>query len=91
MERSHLRVLLERYHVPLHKWGKGKAKTLDHLFSALTAGEMVLGVYDEKLLASSEGSILNVYYDDSTTIWLLKEEKQVFKDGRSRTRTLNVR
>ena len=87
---NELRAFLEAHNIPLQEWGKGKAKTLDHLFSEITSGEAILTEKDGKLLRSAEGGTLHVYHNDGTTVWLLEEEKQVFKDGRSRTRTLNA-
>ena len=90
MFKHELRAFLEAHNIPLQQWGQGEAKTFDDLFSEVTSGEAILTEEDGKLLRSVEGGTLNVYHDDGMTMWFLQEEKQVFKDGRSRTRTLNA-
>lgn len=71
-------------------WGKGEAKTLAHLQKEIENGETVL-------VAGEKGELLrkvmfggaDVYYQSPDgKKYRLKEEKQVFKDGRERHRDL---
>jgi len=89
MQKDELLVFLQDHNVPLHEWGTGEAKTFDHLLLEISLGESELTEKDGKVLRSAEGSMLNVYYYDGQATWVLIEEKQVFTDGRSRTRNLD--
>lgn len=72
------------------KWGTGQAKTLAHLQKEIESGETML-------VTKENGEILrrvvvggaDIYYisPDAKT-YRLKEEKQIFKDGRERRRDL---
>jgi len=86
MQKDELWVFLKAHNVPLQRWGKGEAKTLDHLLAEITAGEATLTEKQGRLVRLVEGATLNVYYSDGHTSWALVEETQVFNDGRSRTR-----
>ncbi len=91
MERSALISLLKTFHVPLELWGKGEAKTLDHLLAEVNSGEAALVNEETTLVRLVFGAVLNVYHTaDGAEIWRLKEQKQVFRDGRERVRDLNT-
>jgi hypothetical protein len=83
--------LLYKYEVPLMTWGKRGTKTLDHLLGELRKNECelkasTLGKLTRKIRVLS----IRVMYCDPETQqrFYLVEEKQVFKDGRTRTRNL---
>jgi hypothetical protein len=84
--------LLRRYNMPLDQWGKGEAKTLDNLLEEIENGEAVL-IEDEAGELVREISVvwMTVFYsDESGNRYRLIEEKQVFDDGRERTRDLSI-
>ena len=70
------------------QYGIGKAKTLEHLLEEIKAGEMTLAINEEGILlrrliiTSTE-----IYYTNpQKEKFKLKEEKQIFFDGRERAR-----
>ena len=78
--------------VPVDSWGQGDAKTLDQLLAEIRGGET-------RLVFSPEGSVsrlmaavgVNVYHPDTNgRTLLLKEDRQVFSDGRIRRRPLDI-
>ena len=90
MLKENLKVFLSSYNVPLEKWGAGEAKTVDHLCAELLLGESILEVRGGVLTRVAEGSTLHVYHHDGENLWLLIEDKQIFKDGRERVRELET-
>lgn len=75
MERQELLHILESHSVPLSNWGKGKAKTLDHLLSELNSGEASLLLEKKYLLRLAYGSIVDVFYFTGEEKLKLVEEK----------------
>ena len=76
--------------IDVSQWGKGAAKTFEHLQKEIDSGEMVL-VKDEngellRRLVVGKADIL--YTSPEGKKYRLVEEKQVFKDGRERRRDL---
>lgn len=76
--------------VDISQWGSGQAKTSAHLQKEIESGETVL-------VSGKEGELLrkvvvggaDIYYTSPDgKKYRLKEEKQVFKDGRERRRDL---
>jgi hypothetical protein len=88
MQEQELRTLLEKYEIPFETWGTGQAKTFNHLLAEINDGEAVLTEHENRLLRSANGSIVMVYYRNGQSLWQLKEDRQVFSDGRERRRTL---
>lgn len=86
MTRDKLESFLRKRGVPVDTWGHGTAKTLDHLLHELDAGESTLTATDGVLTRSAAGCLVNVYYFDGTNAWLLREDRQVFTDGREKKR-----
>jgi hypothetical protein len=87
MTRPELEDYLSSAGVPLHTWGTGSAKTLDHLLKELDEGECTLtrephGIVRRGALAMVR--VLHVAADGTT--WWLREDRQVFRDGRVRRR-----
>ena len=75
--------LLNRYNIPFQTWGTGSAKTLNHLLKEIEEGETTLKEEGGELIR--ETSIL--YITVKNTLGdLLKEDRQVFRDGRVRRR-----
>lgn len=88
MEREELILLLKSNNIPFHTWGTGVSKTLEHLLKEISEGEAELVQKDGSLLRVAIGSTIRVYYRNSAVLLYLKEEKQVFSDGREKRREL---
>lgn len=73
-------------------WGTGQAKTLANLQKEIESGETVLvtGKEGELLRKVVVGSADIYYVSPDGKKYRLKEEKQVFKDGRERRRDLGA-
>lgn len=81
--------LLRKHGVSTETWGTGSAKTLGHLVSEVIEGETTL-VEDEAGNLVRVVSILyvNVLFAAPNRTLRLREDRQVFADGRERRRTL---
>lgn len=87
---SNLRQLLLSYSVNLELWGKGEAKTFDHFLREVLEGEVNLLEKAGELVRRVKGVSINVVYQDGRgNIYRLREEKQVFRDGRTKVRERN--
>ena len=90
-EKEQTRARLEAAGINLSKWGKGEAKTFDHLLKEIRDGEMKLIEEGGKLLRGVTVAIADIYYTDSDgNSFHLVEDRQEFKDGRMRRRNLPV-
>jgi len=81
---------LESAGIDTSKWGIGEAKTLAHLQEEIESGESVLisGETGE-LLRQVAVAVADVYYKSPDgKRYRLKEDRQIFKDGRERRRGL---
>jgi hypothetical protein len=74
--------------IPVEQWGKGAAKTVRHLYNEILEKESVLSYIDGKLTRSIEFVSAQIFYDSPGGVLKLVEEKQIFKDGRVRSRYL---
>ena len=73
--------------IDLTKWGKGEAKTVEDLFREIESGETELTRdVKGKLIRKILGVGADVYYTNGEKTFRLKEQKQVFADGRERKR-----
>jgi hypothetical protein len=79
---------LQSHGVSTERWGKGSAKTIQHLASELLEGESYLKVIDGVVVRICEGVKIDVRYRGKSGELQLIEEKQVFRDGRERRRGL---
>lgn len=88
MHRSELVLLFVRHRVPVHKYGVGEAKTIAHLVNEINNNECTLTETPTGLLrmTSAAAIIVQTTRPDGHVL-TLKEQKQVFKDGRERERT----
>ena len=93
---SEEKVLLEEWEkrlretgVPLEEWGKGEAKTLNHLVKEISR-EAVTVFFDEKkgiwIREVKDVEVKVLYESFDGTTYFLREDRQVFKDGRVRRR-----
>lgn len=87
-----LRLELTRAGININDWGIGQAKTLEHLQKEIDEGEATLITNENgEILRSIVVGGADVYYTSpENKTYRLKEEKQVFKDGRERSRDLEV-
>ncbi len=90
MQEQELLALLQAHNIPLNEWGVGEAKNFNHLLSEVQSGEATVVEENGNLLRSAEGAVLVVYSTDGKRTWRLKEDKQVFKDGREKRRELET-
>ena len=75
--------------IDISKWNQGNAKTVEDLFKEIEEGETELTKdVRGKLLRKVLGVGAEVYYTDGEKTFILKEQKQVFDDGRERVRNL---
>ena len=77
---------LTAHNVPIETWGTGSAKTLEHLLRELHAKESRLYVLKGMVIREAEGVLVDVYHWRNSELLKLFEEKQIFADGRVKTR-----
>jgi hypothetical protein len=87
-----MKQVLQDHHIDFSGWGAGEAKTLSHLFTEIAENETALVVDDSgQLLRKVDCIGLKIYHtNDEGKRFLLTEQKQVFTDGRVRSRQLEV-
>lgn len=78
--------LLCQYDIPIDVWGEGQAKTIVHLLEELVKGECQLVEVGGELVRRVSTVAVRVFYNNNGHMLYLKEEKQVFNDGRERRR-----
>ena len=82
--------ILTKANVPLDQYGKGAAKKVDNLHKELTQGESVMRVGSNYELSRD----VNLVWVDvictlsNGDVFILREDRQEFKDGRTRRRSL---
>lgn len=86
-----LKQKLEGAGIDVDEWGKGQAKTLEHLQKEIECGETILvkGEQCELLRKVVVGGADIFYTSPEGKKYRLKEDRQIFKDGRERRRGLN--
>lgn len=92
IERLELLEILTQYDIPVDVWGKGEAKTIDHLVDEIHNGETVLIGDKETNQIIREFSFLaiTITCNIGGTMLQLVEERQVFLDGRERKRSSDI-
>lgn len=83
--RGKLQQFLKQHSVDINQWGKGMAKTFEHLFNELIKGECDLKIENNKVVRYVRALSIKIYYKDERLI----EEYQKMKDGRFRRRILD--
>lgn len=79
--------ILKEYNLDTSLYGKGNAKTLDHLFKEIKSHECILVKSNNSL--EKIGSVSNAYItykDKNNNKYILKEDHQTFISGRERDR-----
>ena len=84
--KSKLEEYLKKFNIDTDLWGKGRSKTINHLFNEIIRGETELVVDGDKLVREVSALSIIVRYGDK----ILKEDKQVFNDGRTRKRKMTA-
>lgn len=79
---------LKEYNIPYENWGSGEAKTVSNLLDELKNDECSIIDENGKLMRSIEFVGVRVFYTENGTKYYLKEDRQVFKDGRIRRRRI---
>lgn len=80
---------LREYNIPIDYWGTENAKTIEHLWDELKGGECSIKEENGYLVRSIEFvGIIITYIDGEGKKYLLKEDRQEFKDGRIRKRKM---
>lgn len=80
---------LSEYKIPYENWGTGYAKSLEHLFDEIKGNECSIVDVQGYLVRHIEFVGVRIFYtDESGNKYYLKEDRQVFKDGRVRRRTM---
>ena len=80
---------LKEYSVPVEEWGTGEAKNVEHLLDEIRGEECNLEDKGGYLIRSIEFVGVRIYHKDKDNVtWVLKEDKQEFKDGRVRRRNM---
>ncbi|OGH10148.1 MAG: hypothetical protein A2152_03570 [Candidatus Levybacteria bacterium RBG_16_35_6] len=82
--------VLRRFGVNIAYWGEGEAKSEDQLLREIQEGESVFRETTAgELMRDVQGVGVDVFYYDPQTgsVYRLREDRQVFKDGRTRSRS----
>ncbi len=82
MTEYELIILLDKYNIRHQDWGKGKAKTFEHLLKEINSGEAKLVEKDNQLFRIVSVIVMDVYYINKGKKLKLIEEQQIYKDGR---------
>lgn len=76
--------------LPIHEYGTGVAKSIDHLLSEINEREAVITLDTRgNIHRNLRVLMLDVICQYGNGTYLLKEDRQVFADGREKTRTLD--
>jgi len=87
MDLEGLKSYLSSRNVPLDSWGKGSAKTPEHLLKEINEGETVLVERGNEVLRQVKVASIKVLYEKDGEVYVLAEDRQEFNDGRVRKRT----
>ena len=80
---------LKEYSIPVEEWGTGEAKNVEHLLDEIRGEECNVEDRGGYLIRSIEFVGIRIYHKDKDNVtWVLKEDKQEFKDGRVRRRNM---
>jgi len=80
---------LIKYNIPVDLWGTGNAKTIKHLYNEILEGESIIEEKSDQIIRYIEFVGIVIYYtDEDDQRWILKEDRQEFKDGRTRRRDM---
>lgn len=80
--KENLKSTLIRFNIPVENWGKGKAKSIEHLQKEIDNKETTLDIINDELIRTVYVVAVAVEYNNKRLI----EDKQEFNDGRVRRR-----
>ena len=80
--------VLDKFNIPLDKWGTSVYKTPQHLWSELKEGECILFEKDGELHREVEFVGARIICKKNGKNYRLWEDKAIFKDGRVRVRPI---
>lgn len=86
LTKKNLEDYLLKFNIPINEWGKGNAKTLNHLLKEIIRGETKLVVENNNLIREVSALSIIVTYNDLKLI----EDHQEFNDGRIRKRKMEA-
>jgi 8-oxo-dGTP pyrophosphatase MutT (NUDIX family) len=89
VDRDELIAVLDKAGIPYDRWGTGKARTVEHLLEELETGKsalLELGGFLQRVVRVVTAHIFYHPEGQSGVYLLLKENRQVFSDGRVRWR-----
>ena len=81
-----IKTILEKHGISTKSWGTGSAKTIEHLQKELNSGESILIDNEGVLIRQITVLYIDVFCEFNGSVFRLKEDKQVFIDGRERKR-----
>lgn len=80
---------LQSHGVPIGEWGLGSTKTLGHLINEVASGESTLEIGEAGKVHRRIAVVgVDVFFNSPDGRLVLKEDRQVFHDGRERRRDL---
>jgi hypothetical protein len=81
---------LKEYNIPVEQWGTGSAKNVRNLYKEVQESESILKDEGGYLVRYIQFVGIRMYYTDANgRNWVLKEDRQEFKDGRIRRRKIH--
>lgn len=86
LTKKSLKEFLIKHNIPLSEWGKGNAKTLNHLLNELIKGESHIYAKEGEIKREVSALSIIVTYKDL----ILREDHQEFNDGRKRRREMEA-
>lgn len=91
MDRQKLLQRLDEHKVPHKDWGQGETKTLDDLLTEIRTGECILVDYfDGRFLRFASVVMVTIYFKQDGKTLKLVEDRQVFKNGQVRRRSIGT-
>lgn len=90
MERDQLEKILSGASIPIGQWGSGSSKTIDDLLEEINRGECELVISDSGVRRSLKAIGAELWHTAGEATLHLKEDKQVFDNGRTRARNLET-
>jgi hypothetical protein len=83
-----LKARLSKYGIDISRFGQGSAKSLEHLFREIESGETQLVEENGRLIRRVSVLAVDVFHEVDGDRLRLKEDRQVFADGRVRRRSM---
>jgi hypothetical protein len=88
MSLSDLKSILNKYSIPIDNWGKGQSKGIENLLDEVNNKDCILKEENGTIVRYINFVGVNVFFNEDGQKLKLVEDRQVFKDGRVRRRTM---